>query len=118
MTNGNTGPKVAVVTGGTGGAFTGSLAFAWDTSIAEFRRMTEVTYYGQVHGTLAALELMRPRDRGVIINVGSATCSLTTREAEADGFARDAASSSSLAQPPITGSTSRSSAARGGVTPQ
>jgi hypothetical protein len=38
----------------------------------EFRRMTEVTYFGQVHGTLAALERMRPRDRGVIINVGSA----------------------------------------------
>jgi NAD(P)-dependent dehydrogenase (short-subunit alcohol dehydrogenase family) len=53
-------------------AFAGSLAFAWDTSMAEFRRMTEVTYYGQVHGTLAALEVMRPRDRGVIINVGSA----------------------------------------------
>lgn len=34
--------------------------------------MTEVTYYGQVHGTLAALERMRPRDRGVIVNVGSA----------------------------------------------
>jgi NAD(P)-dependent dehydrogenase (short-subunit alcohol dehydrogenase family) len=40
--------------------------------MAEFRRMTEVTYYGQVHGTLAALDLMRPRDRGVIVNVGSA----------------------------------------------
>lgn len=53
-------------------AFCGSLAFAWDTGMAEWRRMTEVTYYGQVHGTLAALELMRPRDRGVIINVGSA----------------------------------------------
>jgi NAD(P)-dependent dehydrogenase (short-subunit alcohol dehydrogenase family) len=53
-------------------AFAGSLAFAWDTSMTEFRRMTEVTYYGQVYGTLAALEHMRPRDRGVIINVGSA----------------------------------------------
>jgi NAD(P)-dependent dehydrogenase (short-subunit alcohol dehydrogenase family) len=53
-------------------AFVGSLAFAWDTSMEEFRRMTEVTYYGQVHGTLAALARMRPRDRGVIINVGSA----------------------------------------------
>ena len=53
-------------------AFVGSLAFAWDTSMEEFRRMTEVTYYGQVHGTLAALAHMRPRDRGVIINVGSA----------------------------------------------
>jgi NAD(P)-dependent dehydrogenase (short-subunit alcohol dehydrogenase family) len=53
-------------------AFAGSLAFSWDTSMDEFRRMTEVTYYGQVHGTLAALELMRSRDRGVIVNVGSA----------------------------------------------
>ena len=53
-------------------AFVGSLAFAWDTSMDEFRRMTEVTYYGQVHGTLAALERMRARDRGVIVNVGSA----------------------------------------------
>jgi hypothetical protein len=34
--------------------------------------MTEVTYFGQVYGTLAALERMRPRNRGVIINVGSA----------------------------------------------
>ncbi|HET9966756.1 MAG TPA: SDR family oxidoreductase [Streptosporangiaceae bacterium] len=53
-------------------AFAGSLSFAWDTSIEEFRRMTEVTYFGQVHGTLVALERMRPRDRGVIVNVGSA----------------------------------------------
>ncbi|RCW46263.1 short-subunit dehydrogenase [Halopolyspora algeriensis] len=53
-------------------AFAGSLAFSWDTDMAEFRRITEVSYYGQVHGTLAALERMRPRDRGVIINVGSA----------------------------------------------
>jgi NAD(P)-dependent dehydrogenase (short-subunit alcohol dehydrogenase family) len=53
-------------------AFVGSLAFAWDTGIDEFRRMTEVTYFGQVHGTLAALARMRPRDRGVIVNVGSA----------------------------------------------
>ena len=34
--------------------------------------MTEVTYYGQVYGTQAALTHMRPRDRGVIVNVGSA----------------------------------------------
>jgi NAD(P)-dependent dehydrogenase (short-subunit alcohol dehydrogenase family) len=39
---------------------------------AEFRRVTEVTYLGQVHGTLAALRRMRPRDRGVIVQVGSA----------------------------------------------
>ena len=36
-------------------AFVGSLAFSWDTGMEEFRRMTEVTYYGQVYGTLAAL---------------------------------------------------------------
>ncbi len=53
-------------------AFAGSLAFSWDTSMEEFRRMTEVTYYGQVHGTQAALQRMRPRNSGVIINVCSA----------------------------------------------
>ena len=39
---------------------------------AEFRRVTEVTYLGTVHGTLAALRHMRPRDRGTIIQIGSA----------------------------------------------
>jgi len=53
-------------------AFSGSLAYSWDTSDEEFRRMTEVTYYGQVYGTQTALQHMRPRDRGVIVNVGSA----------------------------------------------
>src|SRR5262245_23331363 len=38
----------------------------------EFRRVTEVTYLGVVHGTLSALRRMLPRDRGVIIQVGSA----------------------------------------------
>lgn len=38
----------------------------------EIRRVTEVTYLGYVHGTLAALRQMRPRDRGVIVQVGSA----------------------------------------------
>jgi NADP-dependent 3-hydroxy acid dehydrogenase YdfG len=38
----------------------------------EFRRVTEVTYLGQVNGTLAALEHMMPRDRGTIVQVGSA----------------------------------------------
>ena len=53
-------------------AFSGSLAYFWDTDMEEFRRMTEVTYFGQVYGTRAALRYMRPRDRGVIVNVGSA----------------------------------------------
>src|SRR5437867_8710124 len=38
----------------------------------EFKRVTEVTYLGYVHGTLAALRRMLPRDRGIIIQVGSA----------------------------------------------
>jgi short-subunit dehydrogenase len=39
---------------------------------AEFQRGTAVTYLGQVHGTMAALKRMRPRNRGSIVNVGSA----------------------------------------------
>jgi short-subunit dehydrogenase len=39
---------------------------------AEYRRATEVTYLGQVYGTMSALERMRARDRGHIVNVGSA----------------------------------------------
>lgn len=38
----------------------------------EVLRATEVTYLGQVHGMMAALKRMRPRRRGVIVNVGSA----------------------------------------------
>jgi NAD(P)-dependent dehydrogenase (short-subunit alcohol dehydrogenase family) len=38
----------------------------------EFRRVTEVTYLGTVYGTLAALRRMLPRDRGSIVQVGSA----------------------------------------------
>lgn len=38
----------------------------------EFRRVTEVTYLGYVHGTMAALRRMLPRDHGTIVQVGSA----------------------------------------------
>ncbi len=38
----------------------------------EYRRVTEVTYLGYVWGTLAALRRMKPRDRGAIVQVGSA----------------------------------------------
>jgi NAD(P)-dependent dehydrogenase (short-subunit alcohol dehydrogenase family) len=38
----------------------------------EFKRVTEVTYLGYVYGTLAALKRMLPRNRGVIVQVGSA----------------------------------------------
>jgi len=39
---------------------------------AEFKRVTEATYLGVVHGTMAALQHMRPLGRGQIINIGSA----------------------------------------------
>jgi NAD(P)-dependent dehydrogenase (short-subunit alcohol dehydrogenase family) len=38
----------------------------------DFRRVTAVTYLGCVHGTMAALRRMLPRDRGTIVQVGSA----------------------------------------------
>jgi NAD(P)-dependent dehydrogenase (short-subunit alcohol dehydrogenase family) len=38
----------------------------------EYRRVTNVTYLGYVWGTMAALKRMKPRDHGVIIQVGSA----------------------------------------------
>lgn len=44
----------------------------WDIAPEEFRRVTEVTYLGFVHGTLAALKYMRRRDLGTIIQISSA----------------------------------------------
>jgi NAD(P)-dependent dehydrogenase (short-subunit alcohol dehydrogenase family) len=41
-------------------------------SSEELRRVTEVTYLGSAYGTLAALRRMLPRNRGVIVQVGSA----------------------------------------------
>ncbi len=38
----------------------------------DFERATAVTYLGTVNGTRAALRVMRPRDRGVLVQVGSA----------------------------------------------
>jgi len=43
-----------------------------DMAPADFRRATEVTYFGSVWGIRAALSRMLPRDRGVIVQVGSA----------------------------------------------
>jgi NAD(P)-dependent dehydrogenase (short-subunit alcohol dehydrogenase family) len=43
-----------------------------ETTADEFRRVTEVTYLGIVHGTLSALRRMRPRNEGAIVQVGSA----------------------------------------------
>ncbi len=42
-----------------------------DTEDGELERITDVVYHGQVHGTRAALARMVPRDRGVIVQVGS-----------------------------------------------
>ena len=43
-----------------------------DITPEEFERGTKVTYLGQVHGTMSALKRMRQRNRGAIVNVGSA----------------------------------------------
>jgi NAD(P)-dependent dehydrogenase (short-subunit alcohol dehydrogenase family) len=48
------------------------LAEVWDCTAEEFLRVTQVTYLGSVHGAQAALRRFRPRDRGVIVQVGSA----------------------------------------------
>lgn len=53
-------------------AFAGVLSRFIDMSLGDYRRVTDVTYHGQVHGTMAALRRMIPRDRGVIVLVGSA----------------------------------------------
>jgi short-subunit dehydrogenase len=42
------------------------------TEPEEFKRATEVTYLGTVYGTMAALKRMTARDRGKIVQVGSA----------------------------------------------
>jgi NAD(P)-dependent dehydrogenase (short-subunit alcohol dehydrogenase family) len=53
-------------------SFTSVFAPFWEITAEEFKRVTEVTYLGYVHGTMAALAKMRPRDRGTVVQVGSA----------------------------------------------
>ncbi len=53
-------------------AMTTVFAFFEDIEAEEFQRATEVTYLGAVWGTQAALKRMLPRDRGTIVQVGSA----------------------------------------------
>ncbi|HKY71601.1 MAG TPA: SDR family oxidoreductase, partial [Nitrospira sp.] len=48
------------------------LSPALQMTAEEYRRVTEVTYLGYVYGTLAALRRMVPRNRGVVVQVGSA----------------------------------------------
>ncbi|MFF7457031.1 SDR family NAD(P)-dependent oxidoreductase [Kitasatospora sp. NPDC008115] len=82
-------PRTAVVTGAGAGvtraeegfgpidarvndAFAGVFALFANTPAAEFRRVAEVTYLGNVNGNRAALHRMLPRDRGTVVQVGSA----------------------------------------------
>ena len=53
-------------------AMTSVFAPATEVRSEELRRVTEVVYLGSVHGTMAALGKMMPRDRGTIVQVGSA----------------------------------------------
>ncbi|MCQ9165980.1 MULTISPECIES: SDR family oxidoreductase [unclassified Arthrobacter] len=53
-------------------AFTSVFAPFTEISPDEFKRVTEVSYLGYVYGTMAALRCMVPRNRGTIVQVGSA----------------------------------------------
>jgi NAD(P)-dependent dehydrogenase (short-subunit alcohol dehydrogenase family) len=53
-------------------AMVGVLGPSWEVSAEEFDRVTRVNYLGYVHGTLAALHHMRPRNEGLIVQVGTA----------------------------------------------
>ncbi len=53
-------------------AFTSVFAPFTEIRPEEFKRVTEVSYLGYVYGTMIALKLMEPRNRGTIVQVGSA----------------------------------------------
>jgi NADP-dependent 3-hydroxy acid dehydrogenase YdfG len=53
-------------------AMAGVLSPVKEMKSEEYKRVTEVTYLGQVYGTQAALKRMLPRDKGSIVLVGSA----------------------------------------------
>lgn len=53
-------------------AFAGVMSTFLETDLADYRRVTDVTYHGQVYGTMAALKRMVPRNRGSVVLVGSA----------------------------------------------
>jgi NAD(P)-dependent dehydrogenase (short-subunit alcohol dehydrogenase family) len=53
-------------------AMTSVFAPFWEISPEDYRRDTEVTYLGVAYGTMSALKRMRARDRGAIVQVGSA----------------------------------------------
>ena len=64
--------ELGVISVWVNNASTTVFARVLDMSAEEYRRVTTVTYLGVVHGTLAALKRMHPRNRGVIIQTGSA----------------------------------------------
>ena len=53
-------------------AFAGLFSRFMDASPEEFRRVVDVTFFGQVHGVRAALKHMQPRNQGSIVLIGSA----------------------------------------------
>ena len=53
-------------------AFAGLFSKFMDATAEEFRRVVDVTFFGQVHGVRAALKHMLPRNKGSIVMVGSA----------------------------------------------
>jgi NAD(P)-dependent dehydrogenase (short-subunit alcohol dehydrogenase family) len=53
-------------------AMVSEYAPVWEMTPDEFKHIVDVTLLGQVYGTMAALKRMRPRDRGVVVHVGSA----------------------------------------------
>ncbi len=53
-------------------AFAGLFSAFMDATPEEYERVTDVTYFGQVHGTRAALRHMLPQGQGTIVLVGSA----------------------------------------------
>jgi NAD(P)-dependent dehydrogenase (short-subunit alcohol dehydrogenase family) len=53
-------------------AFAGIFSRFMDMSVEEYRRVNDVTYFGQVHGTRAALKHMLPHNSGTIVLIGSA----------------------------------------------
>ncbi len=53
-------------------AFTSVFAPFEKITAEEYKRVTEVSYLGYVYGTMTALRRMKPRDRGVVVQVGSA----------------------------------------------
>jgi len=64
--------KLGPITIWVNNAMVSVFARAEDITPDEYRRVTEVNYLGYVYGTLSALKWMRPRNRGTIVQVGSA----------------------------------------------